>query len=95
MPIIQYDLEKNQSNFEKHGVALAQAHWLDWGTLWFRKDEIHSDHEERYQGYAVMNDRLYCVVFTLRDDHYRIISLRKANHREKIRYEKETDYPNR
>ena len=95
MPIIQYDLEKNQSNFEKHGVALAQAHWLDWDTLWFRKDEIHSDHESRYQGYAVMDDRLYCVVFTLRDDHYRIISLRKANHREKIRYEKETDYPNR
>ena len=95
MPIIQYDLEKNQSNFEKHGVALAQAHWLDWDTLWFRKDEIHSDHEARYQGYAVMNDRLYCVVFTLCDDHYRIISLRKANHREKIRYEKETDYPNR
>lgn len=76
-------------------MALAQAHWLDWDTLWFRKDEIHSDHEARYQGYAVMDDRLYCVVFTLRDDHYRIISLRKANHREKIRYEKETDYPNR
>lgn len=42
-----------------------------------------------------MDDRLCCVVFTFRDNHYRIISLRKANHREKIRYEKETDYPNR
>jgi uncharacterized DUF497 family protein len=94
MPQIKYDLQKNQSNLEKHGIALAQAHWLDWDTLWFKKDERHSDQEVRYQGYAVMNHRLYGVVFTIREDHYRIISLRKANQREIAIYEKETDYPN-
>ena len=26
---IKYDLQKNLSNLEKHGIALAQAHWLD------------------------------------------------------------------
>ena len=95
MPQIKYDIQKNLSNLEKHGIALAQAHWLDWESLWLKKDERHSDKEDRFQGYAVMNDRLYCVVLTVRQDHYRIISLRKANQREKSMYEKETDYPNR
>jgi uncharacterized DUF497 family protein len=26
MPQIRYDLQKNLSNLEKHGIALAQAH---------------------------------------------------------------------
>lgn len=39
--------------------------------------------------------RLYCVVFTQRGDVIRVISLRKANYRENIRYEQatETDSP--
>jgi uncharacterized DUF497 family protein len=37
-------------------------------------------------GYAYIGVRLYCVVFTDRDDVCRIISLRKANRREEKRY---------
>lgn len=37
-------------------------------------------------GYALMGDRLYCVVFTDRGEIRRIISLRKANNREIKKY---------
>ncbi len=38
--------------------------------------------ELREIGYALINERLYCVVFTQRGDTMHIISLRKANPRE-------------
>lgn len=41
-------------------------------------------------GYAVIDDRLYCVVFTQRGEAFRVISLRKANNREIDRYEEAT-----
>jgi uncharacterized DUF497 family protein len=37
-------------------------------------------------GYALQGERLYCVVFTDRGTVRRIISLRKANNREIMRY---------
>ena len=42
--------------------------------------------EYRMIGYAPIVTRLYCVVFTDSEEERRIISLRKANNREKIRY---------
>ncbi|WP_338068917.1 BrnT family toxin [Paraburkholderia bryophila] len=41
-------------------------------------------------GYAVIDARLYCIVFTQRGETFRVISLRKANNREIDRYEKAT-----
>lgn len=41
-------------------------------------------------GYALVGDRLYCVVYTQRDETMHIISLRKANRREVKRYVDET-----
>ena len=46
--------------------------------------------ELREIGYAVIESRLYCVVFTQRGDIFRVISLRKANNREIDRYEEAT-----
>lgn len=41
-------------------------------------------------GYALVGDRLYCVVYTQRGETMHIISLRKANCREVKRYVDET-----
>ncbi|WP_306847759.1 BrnT family toxin [Cupriavidus necator] len=38
--------------------------------------------ETRYVAYGPIGPRLYCLVFTLRGDTLRAISLRKANARE-------------
>lgn len=93
--IITYDPAKDAANVAKHGVSLALAAELEWDTLWAEVDTRRNYGEERFVGYALLGDRLYCVVFTDRGEgiptRCRIISLRKANDREKIRYGKVFD----
>ena len=83
---IVYDPDKNERNAAKHGVALEEAAHLDWDTLWATEDRRSEYGEPRMIGYALMGDRLYCVVYTDRGSQRRIISLRKANNREIRRY---------
>ena len=68
-------------------MSLADAARLDWDTLVVDLDERYPYNEARYIGFGPIDGRLYCVVFTYRDDAMRIISLRKANKREQRRYE--------
>lgn len=42
--------------------------------------------ERRYQMFCPIKGRLHIMIFTFRDNVYRIISLRKANEREIRRY---------
>jgi uncharacterized protein len=88
-----YDEAKNAVNQEKHGVSLTLAEAIDWTSVWFAPDDRMDYGELREIGYAVIDARLYCVVFTQRGEIFHIISLRKANNREIRRYEKaiETD----
>jgi len=79
---IEYDSIKNQINQHKHGISLEQASLIEWDTLLSIPDSREDYGENRYIGYAIMNNRLYCVVYTDRNDSRRIISLRKANSRE-------------
>jgi len=55
---------------------------MEWNTLFATPDQRHDYGEERIIGFAYIGLRLYCVVFTDRDNERRIISLRKANSRE-------------
>lgn len=53
------------------------------------RDERSDYCEKRMIGYALMGVRLYCVVYTDRDEMRRVISLRKANKREVRAYVRE------
>jgi uncharacterized DUF497 family protein len=55
---------------------------IDWSDVIARPDNRRDYFELREIGYAVIQDRLYCVVFTQRGETMHIISLRKANRRE-------------
>ena len=79
---ITFDALKDTVNIDKHGITLAAANQLEWDTLWTMPDTRHDHGENRQIGYAYIGLRLYCVVFTDRDESRRIISLRKANNRE-------------
>ncbi len=81
-----FDEAKNKSNMQKHGVPLSQAKLLEWDLLISSHDARRDYGEVREVGFAPIGERLYCVVFTVRDDTYHIISLRKANNREKAIY---------
>ena len=83
---ITFDPSKNRQNLEKHGVSLADAVALEWDTLIAMPDRRKDYGEQRFIGFVLKEDRLFCIVFTDRGDKRRLISLRKANAREVERY---------
>jgi uncharacterized DUF497 family protein len=87
---ITFDRQKNHSNFEKHGVWLNAAELFDWSEMVAYVDDRRDYSELREVGFGIINDRLYCVVFTQRGNVMHIISLRKANKREVKSYVEQT-----
>ena len=84
---LTYDLSKNEANIRNHGISLADAVLLNWDLLVSGIDNRFDYGEIRIIGYAPIDNRLYCVVYTDRGNNRRVISLRKANKREVLRYE--------
>lgn len=83
---ITFDLAKDEVNQAKHGVSLSLARNLDWSDVMAKPDTRRDYGELREIGYGVIENRLYCVVFTQRHDAMHVISLRKANSREVKNY---------
>lgn len=83
---MEFDPAKDISNIAKHGVSLHLAKRLEWQWLLSQPDERRDYRERRHIGFAPIDQRVYCVVFTDRCNVRRIISLRKANQRETKRY---------
>lgn len=82
---IEFDDAKNQRNLELRGISLELAVQFDFeGAL---EVEHEVDGEQRYLALGHIGARLYALVYTLRGDAVRVISLRKANKREVRRYE--------
>jgi uncharacterized DUF497 family protein len=88
---ITIDPAKDEVNKAKHGISLADAAKLDWDTMLVDVDRRRTYSEVREVGLAPIGDRLYCVVFTMREGGHRIISLRKANQREFDYYDSKTN----
>ena len=86
---MKWDAEKGAQNRRKHGVNFARTHDIDWTTAQFFTDDQHDYGEERQWARAMIGARLHTVVFVLRGDALRIISLRKANRRERAFYASE------
>lgn len=87
---ISFDPAKDESNLHKHSVSLSLANLIDWSEVWFEVDVRLDYREVREVGYAVIDNRLYCVLYTQRGNTMHIISLRKANRREVKRYVEKT-----
>jgi uncharacterized DUF497 family protein len=86
----EWDEGKNKINIEKHGLDLADTEELFEGQLPFlvAPDTSEDYEEDRWLGIGTINGRVVVAVFTERGhDLIRPISLRKANRKEKKRYE--------
>ena len=79
---IEFDPVKDVGNRRKHGCSFVDALALDWHALLVIEDRRMDYGEPRWRGMGLIRGRLHCVVFTIRGDAIRIISLRKANGRE-------------
>ena len=85
MPLI-FDSKKDLQNRLKHGVSLVEAEAFEWETALLREDRRQDYGERRYEAVGYIGLRLFVLVFCMRGDDVRIISLRKANGREVARY---------
>lgn len=85
---ITFDPAKDAANIAKHGVSLALAAGLEWGSALIWPDMRRDYGEARQCAIGYIGLRLYAVAFVDRADGRRIINLRKANLREVNRYAK-------
>lgn len=83
---ITFDEAKNVLNKSKHGLSLSEAERLEWDDALIWQDTRRDYGEARMIALCAIGERLYCVVYVDREDARRIISLRKANNKEKILY---------
>ncbi len=86
---LEWDETKRAANLRKHGVDFADMKDFDWETALYDPNENVEYGEDRYVALGLFRADVYVVVFTLREDTTRIISVRKADKREMRRYEKE------
>lgn len=82
----EFDPAKDDSNFDKHGLSLADAEGFEWETAVVREDIRTQYAEQRFEATGYIGQRLHVMIYCLRGDTVRIISLRKANYREEKRY---------
>ena len=84
----EWDENKRRINLEKHGEDFADVVLLDWTSAIIRQDDRQDYGEVRYSAFLLRDDgRLMSLTFTLRGKNLRTISYRKANSRERKKYE--------
>ena len=82
----EWDEAKRQANIEKHLIDFSAALHFEWEDATIFEDTRKNYQERRFVAYGYIHQRLVAMVYTMRGDTVRIISLRKANQREVKRY---------
>jgi hypothetical protein len=86
---IEFDPAKNQKTITERDITFELAVDFDLATAKIWADTRHDYGEARFIALGYIGDRLYSMVFTVRGDVLRVISLRKANKREVKSYEQQ------
>ena len=81
----EYDPNKSYSNKEKHGIDFEEAQllWIDSKRIEISARTIG---ELRKMLIAELNNEIWSVIFTIRENNIRIISVRKSRENEKEIY---------
>ena len=86
---MQYEWDENKriANLERHNVDFTEAAEFEWDTAIETIDDRYDYGETRWVTIGFINKKLHVMVYTIRRNKIRIISLRKANRREGDYYE--------
>lgn len=85
---LEWDEAKRRKTLQERGLDFAELHQFDWETGVFFDDVRHDYGERRQSALGFLNKRLVAISFTMRGETVRIISLRKANTRERKVYDR-------
>ena len=83
----EWDEAKNQANQRKHGLDFADAPLVFAGRTLTFEDLRRPYDEPRHLTVGALAGRIVIIAHTLRGGATRIISMRKANARERARYQ--------
>lgn len=83
---LEFDPAKDQRNVAERGISFALAADFDFDTALIARDDRRDYGEPRFMALGFIGDRLHVLVFTMRGQTLRVISLRRANERECARY---------
>ncbi len=83
----EWDETKYQTNLLKHGIGFELIYQFDWSTAAHDIDDRYDYGEVRRLAYGRIGTQGYAIVYVVRGDKVRLISLRKAHERELRRYE--------
>lgn len=89
MPVT-FDSAKSERNEAERGLAFGLAEEFDWSTALMFEDTRKAYAERRYQALGMIGEYLHMLVFTPRDGAVHVISLRRANQRERTRHAAQT-----
>jgi len=83
----EYDEKKSLINKEKHSIDFVEAQklWQDEDALVVPANIV--DDETRYALISKILTKCFVAIFTIRDDIYRIISVRRCRKNEEKNYE--------
>jgi uncharacterized DUF497 family protein len=84
---LEWDEVKRRTNYAKHGLDFRDAEKVFQGIALTAEDNRQDYGEKRFISLGLLEDMVVVVVYTERREKTRIISMRKANHREKQAYE--------
>lgn len=84
---IEFDKNKDAANRREHGISLEKARDFDFSGALQMEDTRRDYGEVRTIALGYIGARLHVLVYTMRGEVVRPISLRKANQRERKRYD--------
>lgn len=84
----EWDESKRAANRAKHGVDFIAAERFEWATAIEAMDNRFDYGEERWVALGLIDNRLHVLIYSRRRESVRLISLRRANSRERKYYEK-------
>ena len=85
---LEWNEAKRQRTLKKRGLDFADVAEFDWDTAMIATDVREDYGEFRSIAFGFIDARLICLVYTMRESSLRVISLRKANDRERKVYDR-------
>ncbi len=83
----EWDEVKRRLNLEKHGVDFMDVAAF-WESHQVVDEDLRDDYaERRWISYGLLRRRVMALAYTIRNDCVRVISFRKANIREVVKYD--------
>jgi uncharacterized DUF497 family protein len=83
----EWDASKSQANYRKHGLDFRDAEKVFQGLVITREDSRKNYGEKRWITMGKLEEITVVIVYVQRGERLRIISMRRANVRERKVYE--------